>query len=124
MNGSISYTVGQMGYTDAEGNGGSLSSGIQYPYEISLLTDLNDKFIVSCLSVFPNPTTDYIQLIMNRVELIAPMYQLYDIKGRMVLSDQIISNQTTILTSTLKNGTYLLKILDTKLIKTFKIVKK
>ena len=39
-NGSVSYSVGQVFYTTAFSTNGSISEGVQQPFEISVLSDL------------------------------------------------------------------------------------
>jgi hypothetical protein len=53
--GSASYSVGQIAYTSLPGSGGSVSQGIQQPYEIATLG--NDEFteISLLMTAYPNP---------------------------------------------------------------------
>ena len=61
--GSASYSVGQVVFTTNTGTSGSVVQGIQQPYEISVVTGIEQaKGINLELSVYPNPTTDYLTL--------------------------------------------------------------
>jgi len=60
--GSASYAVGQVVYTTNTGINGSVAQGVQQPYEISTTVGINETTIHLGMSVYPNPTTDYLQL--------------------------------------------------------------
>ncbi|MEJ5266144.1 MAG: hypothetical protein WHT29_12590, partial [Bacteroidales bacterium] len=61
--GSVSYSVGQVVYTTNSGTNGSVAQGVQQPYEISVVTGLEEaKGINLSVSAYPNPTTDYLTL--------------------------------------------------------------
>ncbi|MDX9883208.1 MAG: hypothetical protein RBS73_14190 [Prolixibacteraceae bacterium] len=65
--GSVSYSVGQIVYTTHTGSTVSLAQGVQQPYEISVVTGLNDVSDIQLdLSAYPNPTVDVLRLRMNR----------------------------------------------------------
>ena len=54
--GTVSYTVGQVNYQTASGTNGSISEGVQQPFEISV-TSTNDISGVSLnVKAYPNPT--------------------------------------------------------------------
>ena len=62
--GSASYSVGQVVYTTNVGTNGSVSQGVQQPYEISVVTAIEEaKGINLTVTAYPNPTTDYLSLI-------------------------------------------------------------
>lgn len=57
--GSVSYTVGQVAYNSNTGVTGSVSQGIQQPYEILVVTGIEDApGITLQYSVYPNPAKD------------------------------------------------------------------
>ena len=52
--GSVSYTIGQVVYTTNTGTNGSAAQGVQQPYEISVVTGLEEaKGINLDFSVYP-----------------------------------------------------------------------
>lgn len=62
-NGSVSYSVGQVFYTTAFSTKGSISEGVQQPFEISVLSGLEDVAGIDlCYSVYPNPTSGKLTL--------------------------------------------------------------
>jgi hypothetical protein len=122
--GSVSYTIGQIAYSSLSGTNGSLIQGVQQPYEISIVTSVQELAIDLKAQVYPNPTTDQLILSIKNQELKNLQYVLVDIQGKRLKSDLINNIATNINVSKLNNGTYFLRILsNNKQIKTFQIVK-
>lgn len=122
--GTASYSVGQVVYTTNTGTNGSIAQGVQQPYEIFITVGIDVKNINLELSVYPNPTTDYLTLIVEDVEFSTLNFQLYDMQGKPIESSRLLSNRTTIKLENLPISTYFLKVTDNqKLVKTFKIIK-
>jgi hypothetical protein len=125
--GSVAYSVGQIVYTTNTGSSGSVAHGVQQPYEISIITGLAETEINLNLSAYPNPTTNYLMLEIGAST--APsnqsmLYQLYDISGKLLESNAIVANSTTIKMEQMQSGMYLLKVTQNNaLVKTFKIIK-
>jgi len=79
--GTVSYTVGQVAYTTiTNGVNGSVAQGVQQPYEISVVTALEEANDISLeFSVYPNPFTDYLILKIEgevKTQCIASKFQL------------------------------------------------
>jgi Secretion system C-terminal sorting domain len=124
--GSASYTVGQIVYTtNTDVTSGSVSQGVQQPYEISVITSLEEAKDISLeIVVYPNPATDFIRLKIENYEAEDLSYQLYNSNGTPVKNDIIQGRETTISMQNLLPATYFLKIIDDKIIvKTFKLIK-
>ena len=124
--GAVSYSVGQVVYTtNTSVSNGSVAQGVQQPYEISVVTAIEEaKGITLSVSAYPNPTTDYLTLNINKFDFLNLSYQLYDINGKLLQSGKIIDNQTSIVMSNLVLATYFVKIIqNNKEIKVFKIIK-
>ena len=61
--GTVAYSVGQVVYTTNTATNGSVAQGVQQPFEISVVTGLEEaKGINLALSAYPNPTTDFLNL--------------------------------------------------------------
>jgi hypothetical protein len=123
--GSANYTVGQIVYSTKEGSNGSVSQGVQQPYEISDVTgiELTNGRTMQC-SVYPNPVTDI--LILKIEEEIQKQYviSLYDINGKLLESKKIQGSETSIEMKILVSSTYFLKVTsNNEEVKTFKIIK-
>ena len=122
VGGSASYSIGQVVYTTNTGSNGSVEQGVQQPYEISATVGINESSISLEMSVYPNPTTNYLTL---KVEITKNLsYQLFDMQGKVIASKKITDNTTTVVMENLPTATYLLKVTDSnKTVKTFKIIK-
>ena len=76
------------------------------------------------LKAFPNPTTSILNLQIDNAATRKLVYALYTIDGRLIVQQNINNTTTTITTSSLANGTYLLHVKDKGiLVKSFKIIK-
>ena len=123
--GSASYSVGQIVYTTNTSTSGSVAQGIQQPYEISVITSLEEAKDISLeIVVYPNPATDFIRLKIENYEADNLSYQLYNSNGTPVQNDIIQGRETTISMQNLLPATYFLKVSDNNIVvKTFKIIK-
>jgi len=130
--GSASYSVGQVVYTTNTGTNGSATHGVQQPYEISVITAIEEaKGINLSVLAYPNPTTDYLTLEVKDFELSNIHFQLYDMNGKLLQSEKITGNQTSIVMSNLVPATYFLKVIvktqgiaSQQEVKTFRVIKK
>jgi len=123
--GSVSYSVGQVVYTTNTGTTGSVVQGVQQPYEISVVTAIEEANDINLsVTTYPNPTTDYLQLKVESEKLKDLSYQLYNMNGKLLQSEEITGNQTSIVMSNLVPATYFVKVVQgNKEVKTFKIIK-
>ena len=124
--GSASYSVGQLANTTNTGTNGPVSEGVQQPFEISVVTGIEEaKDIFLNVSAYPNPTTDYLELKVENLQLSELSYKLYDISGKVYQNKEIGNSITKIEMQNLPQGIYFIKVIDTKNkeFKTFKIIK-
>ena len=123
--GSASYSVGQLAYTTNTGTNGSVSEGVQQPFEISVVTGIEEaKGINLSVSAYPNPTTDYLTLSIGEFDISNLSYQLYDMNGKLLQNEKITGNQTSIAMGNLVPANYFVKVIQgNKEVKTFKIIK-
>lgn len=126
--GSVSYSVGQVFYTTNTRINGSVAQGVQQPFEISVVTGLEEaKEINLMVSAYPNPTTDFLNLKVDAsttLSIQSLSYQLYDMNCRLLETKKLEGNQTSIVMSNLVTATYFLKVIEgNKEVKTFKIIK-
>jgi hypothetical protein len=124
--GNVSYTIGQLVYTTNSGSNGSISQGVQQPYEISVVSSIEDsEGIELMVSVYPNPTQDILTLSTENFEQKNMLYQLYSISGNLLETKQINNSETRIYLQDYNPSIYFLKLINNdKEIKTFKIIKK
>ena len=121
--GSVAYSVGQIVYTTSTGTTGSVAQGVEQAYEIYSF-GIKETTLNISLSVFPNPTSDFLTLKVEDYNNEALSYNLIDEQGKLILSAQITNQETQVAMSTLARGSYFINIVQTnKKIQTFKIIK-
>ena len=120
--GISSYTIGQIVYTANTGTNGSVAQGVQQPFEISTTLAINETTINLELSIYPNPTTNFLIL---KVEKIAGLtVQLYDLQGKIITSKTVNSTSTNISLEAQPAATYFLNVTkNNQIVKIFKIIK-
>ena len=120
--GTASYSVGQVVYTTATGTNGSVAQGVQQPFEISVTVGIKETSINLELSVYPNPTTDYLTLkVDDNSDL---NYQLYDLQGKIIANKKVTNATTIIKMEELAKALYFLNVTkNNKVVKSFKIIK-
>ena len=123
--GTASYSVGQVVYLTNSGANGSEIQGVQQPFEISTVAEIeNAKTINIICSAYPNPTNDLLIINIDNYNKDNLSYQLYDITGKSLESKKVESNVTSISMKSFLPGIYFLKITDNNNeIKIFKIIK-
>ncbi|PLX07561.1 MAG: hypothetical protein C0596_11605 [Marinilabiliales bacterium] len=85
--GTASYTVGQVFYQTHTGVDGLVAEGVQQPYEISIVTEVETNFVIDLkIDAYPNPTTNFLILYLEDADLSNISYQLYDIQGKIIES--------------------------------------
>ncbi len=113
--GSVSYSVGQVVYTTSTGTNSIVAQGVQQPFEISTETEIEKaKSISLTISAFPNPTSDNLTLNISEFDISNLSYQLYDMRGKLLQSQKITGNQTSIVMSNLVPATYFVKVVKTQ----------
>jgi hypothetical protein len=124
--GSVSYTAGQIFYNTISGSNGTVAQGVQQPYEISVVTALeNTEGITLEYLVYPNPTSGLIKLIIKPFDYENWRFRLYDLNGILIQDKKIENEETEIYLGNLSSSMYFLKIIsDNHEVKVFKIVKR
>jgi hypothetical protein len=123
IGGSAAYSVAQIIYTTNTGSSGSVAQGVQQPYEITITTGLTEAGININLSAYPTPTIDGLTLKVENYDK-NMLYQLFDITGKVLESNQVVANSTTIKMEHYANAIYFLKVTqNNKEIKIFKVIK-
>jgi hypothetical protein len=122
--GSVSYSVGQVFYTSNSGTGGSELQGVQQPYEISIVSGIEEQSITLNCIAYPNPTIDFLNLRIENGNQTVSTILLLDINGKLLSKLQINGNQSTLSMEQYAAGSYFVKVMqNNKERKTFKIIK-
>lgn len=122
--GASSYTVGQIVYTTNTGDNGSIAQGIQQAYEILVVMGIDITTIQLEMTVYPNPTTNCLQLKVDSELLDGLTFQLIDLQGKVIENKGLFAIQTTVNMEALPAAIYFLHVRNNnQVIKTFKIIK-
>lgn len=122
IGGSFSFSVGQLDYITSTGSLGTVSEGVQQPYEILIVNGIEETDIQ--LSVFPNPTNDFVLLTVKNSSTDNMAYLLYDVQGKIIEKQQIDGTETPISMFHLASDIYFIKGLKNNTeVKIFKIIK-
>lgn len=121
-NGSISYSIGQVVYTSDQGSNGNINQGVQQPYDIGVVTGIDEVGIN--LSVFPNPTSGLLTLTVADDDASLLSYQLFDAAGRMIETRNKLNSTNTISLDGYATGVYTLSVSrENKQVKSFRVVR-
>jgi len=123
--GSVTYSVGQLVFNHINGSTGFIIEGVQQPYEISVITAVENTEDISLeCSLFPNPTSGIIRLVIRSFENDNMIFRLFDINGVLLQDKKIEDRETVISMDNLPSSVYFLKIIkNRKEVKVFKVVK-
>jgi hypothetical protein len=122
--GSANYTVGQVFYTTYTTTAGSVSQGVQHPFEFQTLSNPALTSVNLTAVTYPNPTKDFIILKITDTALNNLRYTLFDVNGKAIASSSITESSTQVQLKHLAIGAYVLKVSQkNKALKTFKILK-
>lgn len=121
-NGSISYSIGQVVYTSAQGSNGNVNQGVQQPYDVGVVTGIDEIGI--SLSVFPNPTSGLLTLTVADEDASLLSYQLFDASGRMVDAKNKLNSTNSISLDGYATGVYTLSVSrNNSQVKSFRVVR-
>jgi hypothetical protein len=122
--GKVAYSIGQIFYTTNTDNAGVVSQGVQQTIQISNVGIKETSLNIS-LEVFPNPTTDDLNLKIKNFNGEKLSYQLYDMQGKLLKNGKILSKQTLIEMSNYPSASYTVNVVssENQNIQSFKIIK-
>ncbi len=116
-----------LGYSDYSWNNGNWNqtSSTSYYYieqDISLYDNSDIKNNID-VTIFPNPTTDYILLTTNANLSNLIYFELFDIQGKNIIPKMILKSQQTLDLSNLGNGIYVYKLMSSDKTRQGKLIK-
>jgi hypothetical protein len=112
-NGSLSFTVGELvvlSQTDSKGN--TLSGGFTAGAALTTVSIQETDVEVLDVKVFPNPTSDLVNIRINHSTLDHVFVSITDLQGKEVYNGKYagISNTIGINTAAFASGTYVLSL--------------
>jgi hypothetical protein len=124
--GTVSYSVGQAAYVTLGGITGTMTEGVQQPYEILFMTGQEDRSAASldCI-VYPNPASSEVRLRIEHQLSGDENFLLRNGNG-LILEERKIENMETIIpVENLAAGMYMLTLIEgNHETATWKIIKK
>jgi hypothetical protein len=121
-NGSISYSIGQVGYTSATGINGSINQGVQQPYDYDVITGIEHTEIE--LNLYPNPTIGQVNLTIADSRTQEYSLSLYDATGRLIMQNSQLNDVNSFSMESYSAGTYTLSVFKKEeLVKSFRIIR-
>ena len=127
-NGSLCFTVGELvvlSQTDSDGN--TLGGGFTAGATLTTLSIQETDAAVLDVKVYPNPTTELVNIQINHSTLDQVVVTITDLQGKEVYSGKYagISNVIGINTASYATGNYFLtlKNLNNQVLGTYKIIK-
>lgn len=110
---SISWTMGEVAYTTLKTSTYILTQGFQQGNLFSTSVE-KPTSAVNGITIYPNPAKDYVKIRIDVQNVSGKaLFELYDITGRKVISEQMVIEQSEPVDldlSELRSGIYLLKI--------------
>jgi len=123
--GSSSYTIGQFMYTTIVNDAGSVAQGIQQSIEIYSLSNRNLYSVSLEAVIYPNPTSEFVMLSVNKNKFSDLYYFVYDLQGRLRKSGEVNKEETYISLEKMESGIFLFEVKkDNQGLRTFKLIKK
>ena len=121
-NGSVSYSIGQVGYSPITTPQGTVNEGVQQPYEWLVM----NAPIAAGLSatMLPNPTNAGVTIQLSDPLGEALNYTLFDAAGRTVRGARVTSAQFMVPMEDLQSATYTIVLTNEhKTVATFRVIK-
>ena len=122
--GSVSYSVGQVAYSQ-KGTNLQVMEGVQHAYEITILEVDDESILEKNILLYPNPVRDFLNIDFGKESFEDSHYSLFDSQGKLIKSGNLTQKKTELNMTTLPASVYIIQIFqNNRNIKTFKIIKK
>lgn len=121
---SVSWGIGELAIETLSSDDYILTQGFQQSkLEVTVIDDLSENGITA--NAYPNPTHDYVNVSLMVENLTDFEYHIINAEGKLIYRQQMLNNEEQVSFVNQEAGLYFIRIFNsTKLIKTFKIVKK
>jgi hypothetical protein len=123
--GSLSWTLGEPVIVTLIAIDNVLTQGFQQG-NIVVNDIIVSKELNCTITVFPNPSKDYVMLRVDKSNKENLQYILYNADGKSLIANKLTETEQQISLNDYASGTYLLSVLNEKgqILKKFKIIKK
>jgi len=120
--GSVAFSLGQVAYSEATGNGGFVQEGVQQAYELTSV-EVSEAMAAIELSFFPNPTSGQLTIQLHSFAENTSI-SVFDASGSLVHAIPLASSITRIDASGWASGIYFIELTTVNLLKSrYKFVK-
>lgn len=120
----ISYSVGQVAMGTAQTTNFSVNEGVQQPIAVSELSIEEAMRLAVELNVYPNPSSNTLNIARTDDVTSKLDYQLITSDGVVVLSGVLEGQTTAVSLQSLPAALYLLRVTDGKQQRAYRIIKK
>lgn len=122
--GSVSWTVGQVAWTEVEGANGTVAQGVQQAYTLVTVSITEPLAPALAATIGPNPTNSGVVMRLAGMPPADANCQLLDATGKVLRTIPVSTNEVPIPMDDLPAATYLLTLLEGDLpIHVVKIIK-
>ena len=108
-------------YTDFSTN--AYFQSLQIDYDYDAYTGLNNTLLDTEVTVFPNPTTDFLQVQVNSAHSEPLMYNITNLQGNLMTQGNLNASTTQIALQSFPAGAYFLNIIQNGAVKSVPVVK-
>jgi Secretion system C-terminal sorting domain len=121
---TLGYPIEKTGYATPTEATGSATLSVQRAFDISTVTGTKAAQGIHLQTIiYPNQATDFVVLKTDNWLNEDMKYILYDVNGRVLVSNRVDEEETNVPMSNLAAAAYFLTISNKQVSKTFKIVK-
>lgn len=122
--GTVSYTIGQTVYSSQTHPKGTVSEGVQQPITFKVIAGESESSI-NLIAAYPNPATTSLTLKVVSPERTDYTCEMHDVRGRLVLTQEVLQELTPLPIEPLASGVFTLRVMKAgTLVKSFQIIKK
>lgn len=120
--GSVSYSIGQVIYTNESNADGSMNQGVQQPFSITpIFVEESMKEIV--VELYPNPTRDHVLISIPKLRR-GMTISVFDIQGSLIEERPVQSSQTLLFVNDWPAAHYIIRLCDdTRTCAEYKLIK-
>jgi hypothetical protein len=121
---TVAYSLGQVFYEPVVYSQGSVTPGVQQPYETPFVTVLSSTAFEPDIQVAPNPATDLLHVFFPAYSDSPYTMTLLDLTGKNLYTERISNETSRLPIAAFAPGVYFLQIKNNdQAVKVFKIIK-